>query len=85
MTQPFPQPRFDLDGRVALVTGASRGIGHDLALAIALAGARVMVAARATAELAALVDAIGVAGGEADAVALDLTDAVSIGRPSGPS
>ncbi len=78
MLQPFPQPRFDLDRRVALVTGASRGIGHDLALALAGAGARIMVAARTATELAALVDAIGAAGGEADAVALDLTDAGSI-------
>jgi NAD(P)-dependent dehydrogenase (short-subunit alcohol dehydrogenase family) len=39
-------PSFDLDGQVALVTGASRGIGHDLALALAHAGAEVVAGAR---------------------------------------
>ncbi len=39
-------PRFDLDGQVALVTGASRGIGHDLVLALASAGAKVAAAVR---------------------------------------
>jgi len=39
-------PSFDLDGQVALVTGASRGIGHDLALALAHAGAQVVAGVR---------------------------------------
>jgi NAD(P)-dependent dehydrogenase (short-subunit alcohol dehydrogenase family) len=43
-------PSFDLDGHVALVTGASRGIGHDLALALAHAGAQVVAGARSIAE-----------------------------------
>jgi NAD(P)-dependent dehydrogenase (short-subunit alcohol dehydrogenase family) len=43
-------PSFDLDGHVALVTGASRGIGHDLALALAHAGAQVVAGARSIVE-----------------------------------
>jgi NAD(P)-dependent dehydrogenase (short-subunit alcohol dehydrogenase family) len=39
-------PRFDLDGQTALVTGASRGIGHDLALALAHAGATTLAGVR---------------------------------------
>jgi NAD(P)-dependent dehydrogenase (short-subunit alcohol dehydrogenase family) len=44
-------PSFDLDGQVALVTGASRGIGYDLALALAHAGADVVAGARTLPEL----------------------------------
>jgi NAD(P)-dependent dehydrogenase (short-subunit alcohol dehydrogenase family) len=67
-------PRFDLDGRVALVTGASMGIGHDLALAMAHAGAKVVVAARSLDALHTLVDQIKAEGGEAFALALDMRD-----------
>jgi len=71
-------PSFDLRDRVALVTGASRGIGHDLALALAHAGARVAAAARSQADLQELVADIAAEGGEADAVELDLRDPDSI-------
>jgi len=71
-------PSFDLRDRVALVTGASRGIGHDLALALAHAGARVAAAARSQADLQELVADIAAEGGEADAVELDLRDPGSI-------
>jgi len=72
------QPRFDLDGRVALVTGASRGIGHDLVLALAGAGATAVAAARAPADVESLLAEARAAGGEVDAVAIDLTDRSSI-------
>lgn len=69
-----PSPDFRLDGKVAVVTGASKGIGHDLAKALAAAGARVAVAARDVASLQALVDEIVAHGGDALAVPLDVTD-----------
>jgi NAD(P)-dependent dehydrogenase (short-subunit alcohol dehydrogenase family) len=72
------QPRFDLDGRVALVTGASRGIGHDLVLALAGAGATAVAAARSPADVESLLAEARAAGGEVDAVAIDLTDRSSI-------
>ena len=71
-------PRFDLAGQVALVTGASRGIGHDLALALAAAGARVVPAARTVTDLDGVVAAIHAAGGDAYPVEMDLRDVGSI-------
>ena len=71
-------PDFSLGGRVALVTGASQGIGHDLALALANAGARVAVAGRRAPALESLCAEIALAGGEAMAVALDLRERASI-------
>src|SRR2546425_6605817 len=62
-----------LSGKTALVTGASRGIGRAGALALAEAGAQVLVHYGSGAkEAAAMVDEIGKAGGRADAVAADL-------------
>jgi NAD(P)-dependent dehydrogenase (short-subunit alcohol dehydrogenase family) len=71
-------PDFSLRGQVALVTGASQGIGHDLALALAHAGARVAVAARQLDALERLCAEIAAAGGESVAVELDLRDRASI-------
>lgn len=67
-------PSFRLDGRRALVTGASSGIGLGAAAALAEAGAEVWLVARRAAELNTVRDAIGVAGGRAEALALDTTD-----------
>jgi NAD(P)-dependent dehydrogenase (short-subunit alcohol dehydrogenase family) len=73
-------PRFDLDGQVALVTGASRGIGRDLVLALAHAGAKVVAAARSLEEAEAIAQEARESGGSAEAVELDLTDRGSIDR-----
>ena len=71
----LPQtPSFRLDGKSALVTGASSGIGLGCAVALAEAGARVVMVARRPERLEAARDAIRAAGGKADALALDITD-----------
>src|SRR5258708_6937325 len=73
-----PQIMFSLKDKVALVTGASQGIGRDTALALAEAGAKVAVAARNEEKLAALVKDIVAAGGEAFAVKMDVADAEQV-------
>lgn len=69
-----------LDGRIALVTGASRGIGRAAALALANAGAHVVAVARTQGALEDLDDEICRAGGSATLVPLDLTDYAGIDR-----
>jgi 3-oxoacyl-[acyl-carrier protein] reductase len=64
------------DGQVALVTGASRGIGRAIALALAARGALVVAVARG-ANAQPVVDEIAAAGGRAEAAALDVTDGVA--------
>ncbi len=71
---------FRLDGRTALVTGASQGIGETIAARLASRGARVVVAARNADKLAALAGRIEAAGGSAFVLALDLAQASSIGE-----
>jgi len=71
-------PDFRLDGQVALVTGASKGIGWDLAKAMAHAGASVAVAARDQESLERLADEIRSDGGAALAVELDVRDVEQI-------
>jgi 3-oxoacyl-[acyl-carrier protein] reductase len=65
---------FSLKDKVALVTGASQGIGRETALALAQAGAKVVVAARNEEKLTALVTDILAAGGEALALRMDVAD-----------
>ena len=67
-------PSFRLDGRRALVTGASRGLGLGCAAALAEAGAHVVCAARGADALGEAVAALRAAGGSAEALALDVTD-----------
>jgi 3-oxoacyl-[acyl-carrier protein] reductase len=69
---------FSLKDKVAVVTGASQGIGRDTALALAEAGAKVAVAARNEEKLLALVAAIAAAGGTAFAVKIDVADAEQV-------
>src|SRR5277367_4842509 len=69
---------FSLKDKVALVTGASQGIGRDTALALAEAGAKVAAAARNEEKLAALVQEITAKGGEALAVKMDVADGEQI-------
>ncbi len=71
--------RFDVSDRVVLVTGASSGLGEHFARLLAGAGAVVAVGARRTERLEALAEAIAADGGQAFPVALDVTDAGSIG------
>lgn len=69
-----------LQDQIALVTGASRGIGAATARALAAAGAHVLLVARTTGGLEETEEAIHAAGGSATIAPLDLTDGDSIGR-----
>jgi 3-oxoacyl-[acyl-carrier protein] reductase len=69
---------FSLKDRVALVTGASQGIGRATALALAQAGARVAAAARNAGKLAEVAAEIAAAGGEAIAVPMDVANAEQV-------
>lgn len=71
---------FSLEGRIALVTGASSGIGRVLAVGLATAGARVVALARRLDRLEALVAEIEQQGGTAIAVQADVTDVDSVER-----
>ena len=73
----MPPPLAD---RIALVTGASRGIGYATALALAKAGARIVAVARTVGGLEELDDAIKAFGGSATLVPLDLKDYAGIDR-----
>jgi len=67
-------PSFRLDGKRALVTGASSGIGMGAAMALAEAGAHVVLAARTADKLNACVDAMSAEGLSASAMPMDISD-----------
>ena len=69
---------FSLKDKVALVTGASQGIGRAMSLALAEAGAKVAIAARNTEKLASLAAEIAAAGGEAVSVPMDVADPAQV-------
>ena len=69
-----------LEGRIALVTGASRGIGAATAKAVAAAGAHVVLTARKARDLEAVEEAVHDAGGTATIAPMDLTESDSIAR-----
>lgn len=75
-----PEQRFRLDDRIAVVTGASSGMGVTFAKALAAAGARVVVAARRVERLAEVVAEIEKGGGAARAVACDVSREADVER-----
>lgn len=72
------QPNFSIQDKIAIVTGASKGIGYGLAQALAAAGAKVAVMARSTDLLHPLVEEISQAGGQAKAYELDVRNVEQI-------
>jgi 3-oxoacyl-[acyl-carrier protein] reductase len=70
----------DLSGEVAIVTGAARGLGRAIAQTLAAAGAQVACADLSEEMLSDTVDAIRAAGGSAEAMACDVTDAARVGE-----
>jgi len=71
-------PRFDLNGQVAIVTGASKGLGWGIAKALAHAGAKVALLARDQVALDQLAAEIRAEGGDALPVAMDVTNVAQI-------
>lgn len=69
---------FRLDGKIALVTGASQGIGEAIAKRLAAQGATVVCAARTLRKLQEVADGIAAAGGKSDVVVADMADAASV-------
>jgi len=75
-----PEERKDFEGRIALVTGGSRGIGASIATLLAARGARVIVAARGLEQAREVASRIEAAGGHARAAELDISSEDSVGN-----
>jgi NAD(P)-dependent dehydrogenase (short-subunit alcohol dehydrogenase family) len=75
---PASDSAFRLDGKIALVTGAGRGIGRAIALALASAGAEVILNSRTPAELDAVAGDITGRGGRARVLPFDVTDSAAV-------
>lgn len=69
---------FNLNGKVAIVTGSSRGIGRSIAVQLAKAGARVVISSRKLAACEEVVQSIRDAGGEAMAIAANISDKAQV-------
>lgn len=78
MTYPLPNASNDLSGQTALVTGASSGLGRRFALVLAACGAKVAVTGRRLDRLETLAAEIRAAGGQAEPLVLDVTDAAQL-------
>jgi len=76
----FLEDLFSLDGRVAVVTGGSSGIGAEMARALALAGARVVLVARDASRLGSAADELKAAGGQVAWVSADLASRAEVSR-----
>lgn len=71
---------FDLTGKTAIVVGGGSGLGHQMAIALAKAGANVVVGSRRLEVCENVVNEIGTLGGQAFALSLDVTDPKSVGQ-----